>query len=278
MRHNRPAVLALCVALAMTALSACSSGNKNTSNFSQAPGASSERSRPSSRREEEPDYEESAKLNVSLGQAYLAKGQLELAMEKLKKAVLLNPKSSDAHTLLGVLYEQINKDKLAEEHYVRALKLTPETGASNNNMGRFLCARQRFAEADKNFIAALADPFYKNPETALLNRATCAMRWGKRDIAEESLRKVLQTYPENTTALLQMALLAFEDKQFMRARAFLERHLSGAPAAPDTLMLGLKVETQLGDRRAVERYRRRLMAEFPNSEQAVHAAKATQTP
>lgn len=277
MRRSSLAMLAACVAFATTALAGCSAG-KNTSNFSQGPGASSEQSRSASRREEKPDYEESAKLNVSLGQAYLGKGQLELAMEKLKKAVLLNPKSNDAHTLLGVLYEQINKDKLAEEHYVRALKLTPESGASNNNLGRFLCARQRFVEADKNFIVALADPFYKNPETALLNRATCAMRWGKRDIAEESLRKVLQTFPENTTALLQMALLAFEDEQYMRARAFLERHLSGSPAAPDTLMLGLKIETKLGDRRAVENYRRRLVAEFPDSEQAAYATKATLTP
>lgn len=277
MRHDRYARWLLLTAVTLMGLTGCGSASKKSDIFTEAPkNASSSRS--SASRNQAPDKMEASKLNVSLGQAYLAKGQLEMAMEKLKKAVDLNPKSSDAHTLLGVLYEQINKDTDAEQHYVMARKLTPELGASNNNLGRFLCARGRFVEADKFFLVALDDPFYKNPETALVNRAACAMRWGKRDIAEESLRKALQASPENSVALLQMAQLSYDDKDFMRARAFLERHLSGAPSAPDTLMLGLQIEAKLGDRRAVESYRRRLLTEFPDSEQATLAAKAARTP
>ncbi len=104
------------------------------------------------------------------------------------------------------------------------------------------------------------------------------MRWGKNDIAQESLRKALQVSPDNSVALLQMAQLSAESGEYMRARAFLERHLSGAPAAPDTLLLGLQIETKLGDRRAVDSYRRRLLAEFPDSEQAASVAKAAQSP
>ena len=269
--------LGLLVALSL-AIAACGSNQKRSGNFTPAPGVRQSAERAAASRDEEPNTEEAAKLNVSLGQAYLAKGQLELAMDKLKKAVTLNPKSSDAHTLLGVLYEQINNDKLAEEHYIKAHKLTPELGASNNNLGRFLCAHGRYADADKRFAVALADPFYKNPETALVNRAACAMRWGRRDIAAESLRKVLQTAPQNSQALYQMARLAFEEGDYMRARAFIERHLSGAPAAADTLMLGLQIETKLADRRAIESYRRRLVTEFPNSDQAISVAKAANAP
>jgi type IV pilus assembly protein PilF len=288
MRHERFMVPVLLVALA--ALPGCGASSKKSDIFTPVPGreeaAAASRpmstrssSRPSrSSRADEPDLEEAAKLNVSLGQAYLAKGQLELAMDKLKKAVELNPRSSDAHTLLGVLYEQINKDANAEQHYMTARKLTPEAGPSNNNLGRFLCARGRFADADKYFHVALADPFYKNPETALVNRAACAMRWGRKDIAEDSLRKALQLVPDNAVALLQMAQLSFDQGEFMRARAFLERHLSATPAAPDTLMLGFQIESRLGDRRAVDNYRRRLLAELPDSEQATLAAKAPRTP
>lgn len=278
MRHDRIAVWLLVAPLAMAALSGCSSNSKKPNGFQDAVGEIKPVSRQSNRHTTKVDKEESAALNVSLGQAYLAKGQLDMAMDKLKKAVEINPRSSDAHTLLGVLYEQINRDAQAEEHYVMARKLTPELGASNNNLGRFLCARGRYVDADKYFLVALDDPFYKNPETALVNRAACAMRWGKRDIAEESLRKALQTSPENSVALFQMAQLSFETEEYMRARAFLERHLSGAPAAPDTLLLGLQIESKLGDRRAVESYRRRLLTEFPDSEQATLAAKAARTP
>lgn len=276
MRHDRVAMACAAVVVVMTALTGCAS-DRPAGNFQPAPGAARSRSQ-SEARDNQPDPLEASRLNVSLGQAYLAKGQLEMAMEKLKKAVLLDPKSSDANTLLGVLYEQINNDKLAEVHYARAQKLTPEAGASNNNLGRFLCSRGRFQEGDKYFLIALADPFYKNPDTALVNRAACAMRWGKNDIAQESLRKALQVSPDNSVALLQMAQLSAEGGEYMRARAFLERHLSGAPAAPDTLLLGLQIETKLGDRRAVDSYRRRLLAEFPDSEQAASVAKAAQSP
>jgi type IV pilus assembly protein PilF len=278
MRHDLRLIAGTLIALAGSTLVGCGASEKRAGNFSPAPGAAQTTSRSSSSRNEGPDREEASRLNVSLGQAYLAKGQLEQAMEKLQKAVQLNPKSSDAHTLLAVLYEQINNDKRAEDHYLRAYKLTPELGASNNNLGRFYCARGKFAEGDKHFAAALADPFYKNPETALVNRAACAMRWGKRDLASESLRLVLQAAPEHAQALRQMAQLSFEEKDYMRARAFIERHLSGSPAAPDSLMLGLRIETALGDRRAIESYRRRLLTEFPESDQALSVAKAGNSP
>ncbi len=278
MRHDLRLILVSLVAVSAGMLVGCGSAEKKPGNFNPAPGAAANNSRSSSSRNQEPDREEASRLNVSLGQAYLAKGQLEQAMDKLQKAVQLNPKSSDAHTLLAVLYEQINNDKRAEEHYLRAYKLTPELGASNNNLGRFYCARGKFVEADKHFAAALADPFYKNPETALVNRAACAMRWGKRDLAAESLRLVLQASPEHSQALRQMAQLAFEDRDYMRARAFIERHLSGAPAAPDSLLLGMRIETALGDRRAIDSYRRRLLTEFPESDQALSVAKASNSP
>lgn len=282
MQHDRGTGSYAALMLSVLLLAACKGEpvRPPAGNFQAAPGAAraSSSSERSSAREEAPNLFEAAKLNVSLGQAYLAKGQLELAMEKLKKAVALNPKSPDAHTLLAVLYEQINNDALAEDHYVKAQKLTPELGASNNNLGRFVCARGRYEQADKLFIAALADPFYKNPETALVNRAACAMRWGRRDIASESLRRVLQKSPENSIALLQMAQLLFEEGDYMRARAFIERHLSGSPAAPDALLLGFQIESKLKDRRAIDTYRSRLLKEFPESEQAIHMVKAASTP
>lgn len=218
-------------------------------------------------------HQEASALNVSLGQAYLSKGQLDLAMDKLQKAVALDPKSSDAHTVLAVLYEQLGNNAKAEEHYLRAQKLAPAIGSTNNNLGRFLCAQGKFQQADERFAAALADPFYRNPETALVNRATCALKNGKRDIAESSLRTALQRSPNHSDALLQMAQLAFNDADLMRARAFLERHLSVSVAAPDTLLLGLKIEKKLGDQRASENYRKRLLRDFPQSEQAAELSK-----
>ena len=57
---------------------------------------------PSSRSSGPPSKEQdAAALQVKLGQEYLAKGELETAQEKLRRAIDLNPQSVDALRLVG---------------------------------------------------------------------------------------------------------------------------------------------------------------------------------
>ncbi|PIV32203.1 MAG: type IV pilus biogenesis/stability protein PilW [Lysobacterales bacterium CG02_land_8_20_14_3_00_62_12] len=221
---------------------------------------------------------DAADLNVSLGQAYMARGQLDLAMEKLQKALAFYPKSSDANTVIAVLYEQIGNAPKALEHYTRAQKLAPESGNANNNLGRYLCSHGDYPAADKLFAQALLDPFYKNPETALVNRGSCAFKSGDHALAASSLRAALQHTPNDPTALLQMAQLSFTDNDLLRARAFLERYLAASPAAADTLMLGYQIEQKVGDRLAMQTYRQRILKEFPDSAQASAMAEEPKAP
>ncbi|MBK8283977.1 MAG: tetratricopeptide repeat protein [Ahniella sp.] len=135
------------------------------------------------------DPKQAAKTNTSLGQAYLSKGQIDLAMDKLLKALELDPKNADTHTVIAVAYEQIGKMNEAEKHYRQAHKLSPQAGLTANNLGRFLCAQGHYADAEKMFGLALEDPFYKTPETAILNRAVCARKDGRTEFATDSSAK-----------------------------------------------------------------------------------------
>ncbi len=215
-----------------------------------------------------PSGEEAAKINIQLGQAYLSQGKLDMAMEKLKKAIELAPRNSDGHTVIAVLYEQLGNLALAGEHYQEARKLAPESGLTANNLGRFLCTQGQFNKADALFTAALSDPFYRTPETALLNRGSCALTSGKREIASESLRLALEHNPDMPEALYLSATLAMKSQDALRARAFIERYLAATAASPKALAFAIEIETALGDRRAVKRYRDRLVQEFPESAEA----------
>jgi type IV pilus assembly protein PilF len=66
-----------------------------------------------------------ASQNVALAQNYLDKGQYEVALEKLQRALKQDPNSADAHTVMGVLYERLNRPEKAEAHYQRSTKLAP---------------------------------------------------------------------------------------------------------------------------------------------------------
>lgn len=211
------------------------------------------------------DGKQAAKTNTSLGQAYLAKGQLDLAMDKLQRALKLDPKNPDTHTVLAVVYEQIGKMREAENHYRQAYKLSPNAGLSANNLGRFLCSQDRYSDADKLFAKALEDAFYKTPETARLNRGVCARKAGNIAFATEQFREVLNLKPEDPIALWSMAELSLAAGDNMRARAFYERWLSNNEQTPESLDLGMRIETKLGNETQVSQYRKLLIERFPDS-------------
>ncbi len=212
--------------------------------------------------------QEAARVHTELGQKYLQQGKLELALEKLDKAIAFDPDYADAHTVMAVLYEQIGDSAKAEEHYRRAAQLKPKGGAELNNYGTFLCKLGRYGEAQSYFERALADPFYKTPAVALTNSGTCLLKAGKRDEAEKALRLAVQTQPNNSEALIQLASALYQKGDYFNARAFMQRFESTGQPSPDTLLLGRNIELRLGNGAAAGEYTRKLLHGFPESQQA----------
>lgn len=217
-----------------------------------------------SRKEVKSDAKEAAELQVKLGRGYMEQGELEVAMERLQRALQLDPRSVDAHTMMAVLNERINRPTEAESFYRKAERLAPENGDVNNNLGAFLCGTGRQREADGYFLKALDDPFYRSPAAALSNAGVCAMKAGDVAKAEDYFRRVLTTQPNNATALFELARMNYLKGDAMRARAFIQRLEASAPVDPVALDLGQRIETRLGDAAAARRYATRLQNEFPD--------------
>ncbi|HEU4665860.1 MAG TPA: type IV pilus biogenesis/stability protein PilW [Dokdonella sp.] len=212
--------------------------------------------------------DDAARVHTELGQKYMQQGKLELALEKLNKALQFNPDYVDAHTVIAVLYESINDMPKAEEHYRRAAQLKPKSGAENNNYGRFLCLEGKYAEGQEYFARALADPFYQTPALAMGNAGTCLAKAGKNDQAEQMLRQALAINPNDAEALLALGTILYGKGEYMNARAFVQRFESLAPPRPDALMLGRNIELRLGNAGGASEYSRRLLRGFPNSAEA----------
>lgn len=247
MRLERLAIVGLVVALL---LSACGGST------SIRPGA------PASPRTE------AARVHTELGQTYMAQGQLRLALEKLEKALAYDPTYVDAHTVVAVLYETINDQKKAGEHYRRAAQLKPRSGAEQNNYGTWLCSVGEFSDAQQHFDRALADPFYDTPASALINSASCLLRAGRPAEAEEALQTILTHAPENADALFLMSSALYERQDFMRARAFMQRFESAGNPQAESLLLARNIELRLGNGSGASEYTRRLLQLYPNSPQA----------
>lgn len=212
--------------------------------------------------------QEAARTRTDLGQKYMQQGKLEIALENLNKALEYDSGYVDAHTVIAVLYEHINDNAQAEQHYRRAVELKPKGGNENNNYGVFLCKVGRYAEAEGYFERAIADPFYQTPADALTNSGTCLLHAGKRDEAEQRLRMALDRRPDDADALFQMAAVLYEKGEYFKARAFVQRFEGNAQPRPDALLLGRNIELKLGNATAASEYTRRLLRAFPESEQA----------
>jgi type IV pilus assembly protein PilF len=210
--------------------------------------------------------QDAAELQVRLGRGYLEQGKFETAHEKLERALELDPASIDAHTLMAILYERIDRPKLSEKHYRRAAELDPEDGGANNNLGAYLCRYERYAEADAYFIKALDDPFYATPQAAWSNAGVCAARSGNAGKAEEYFRRSLEINPKDPAALYELALINFRKNEFLRARGFIQRFESVGQADAEALDLAARIEDELGDAAAAAKYRERLKSEFPDRE------------
>lgn len=214
-----------------------------------------------------------AETNTALGRNYMDRGQYEIALEKLKRAVANDRTYAPAHTLLGVLYETIGETDLAGKEYRLAMKYDPKDGDVNNNYGAYLCARGEPGKAEQYFLTAVKDPFYKTPAIAMANAGSCALQRGDLDNAETFLRQSLKYDSQLGSALLPMAEVSYLQGDYLRARAFLQRFEALGAMDEKSLVLGYQIETKLGDQESAEKYRAELQKRYPNSTGAGRAAR-----
>lgn len=218
-------------------------------------------------REQQSAASSAASVNVQLGAGYMGQGKNELALAKLNRALEQDPKLPSAHYVIAILYERLGIIDKADMHYQRAVSLAPDDPEAHNNYGTFLCGQNRLKEADAQFLAAVKDPLYKTPEFAYTNAGVCALHVPDEAKAEQYFRKAVEANPQFGNALYELAQLNYNKKNYLPARAYLQRHLEAAPHSAAALWLGVRIERALGDKSAVADYARLLKTNFPNSKE-----------
>ena len=212
------------------------------------------------------DVNEAAVANMNLGAGYLQQGRLDLAVERLRRALVQNPRLVQAHSTIALAYDQLGDLEQAEMHFRRATELDSSDGGAANAYAVFLCSRQnRWTDAAPYFRRAVANPRYPTPEAALTNAGVCARSAGDLDAAMENFRAALARNPTFPDALLNMMDLAYESGNFLQARAFVQRYLDSYPATAPVLWHCFNVERELDDTAAANRCATQLRSSFQGS-------------
>jgi Tfp pilus assembly protein PilF len=174
----------------------------------------------------------SAREHLETGRQFLLDGNYNEAISELSLAVSLDPKLSEAHSLLGVAYDKkgfgdrakdsferavkIGEDadtlnnlgfsfyqsgnyRAAVDRLKRAAKLAPNDERILNNLGLAYCRLGKIDEAYRAFSRATG------PLTGNLNTAKMLERFGREDDAIRYYEAARQIDPVNTIALRRLA-------------------------------------------------------------------------
>ncbi|BAU72756.1 type IV pilus biogenesis/stability protein PilW [Metapseudomonas furukawaii] len=184
---------------------------------------------------------------IELGIGYLKQGATERAKVPLKKALELDSSNADANAALALVFQTEMEPELADEHYRKALSARSDARILNN-YGSFLFEQGRYKEAYERFQQAADDNLYPERSRVFENLGLTALKLNDRELAKQHLDKALRLNRQQPLALLEMAQLSYEDKQYVPARDFYERFTRIAPQNARSLLLGARLATLFEDR------------------------------
>ncbi|HEY0380261.1 MAG TPA: tetratricopeptide repeat protein [Pyrinomonadaceae bacterium] len=134
-----------------------------------------------------PSASASAREHLAQGRAFLSAGRVNEAITELSLAASLDPRLSEAHSLLGLAYDRKGMPERARDSYERAIKGDPADAQTLNNLGFSLYQNGNYrAAVDKLKKAARLAP---TDQRILNNLALAQMRLGKTDDAYKNFAR-----------------------------------------------------------------------------------------
>lgn len=216
----------------------------------------------------EADLRKRAAIRLQLAATYYQKGQFNIALEELQRALQLDPGYADAYGLLGLINMDLGKHGEAEANFQRALRLDGENAEVLNNYGWFLCQSGRERDAIDYFRRAAASRLYATPAMPMRNAGICSLRLGDTKAAEEFLRRAFELDASSPITKYHLAQLYLRTRQLDRARFYYGLLPRGADATAEILWLGLRLARAEGDVRTERELATELRRRFPDSREA----------
>ncbi|MCF5586290.1 type IV pilus biogenesis/stability protein PilW, partial [Pseudomonas syringae] len=164
--------------------------------------------------------DEARRAYVQLGLGYLQEGQTERAKIPLKRALELDSSDPQANAALALVFQTEMEPELAEQYFHKALSASNNDTRIVNNYGSFLYEQKRYKEAYERFEQAAADNLYPERSRVFESLGMTSLQLGNRDQAREQFTKALRLDRRLTRALLEMAQMSYEDKQYVPARDY----------------------------------------------------------
>ena len=185
---------------------------------------------------------------VQLGIAYIQQGDTQRAKVPLKNALDLDSSNADANAALALAFQLEMEPKLADQHFRKALSQRSNDPRLLNNYGGFLFEQGRYKEAHEIYLKAAEDNLYPERSRVFENLGLTSLQLGQREQAKEYFQRSLRLSSRQPRALLEMALLSYEDRAYVPARSYYDAYSELAPQNARSLLLGARLAEVFEDR------------------------------
>jgi type IV pilus assembly protein PilF len=215
------------------------------------------------------DPQAAAESRLKLALLYLKKDNMSKAKENIELALEYQPKNADIYRVFGYYYQQVNEYEKAEEMYKKSLSLDKSNPSTYSTYGTFLCKQERYQEADDAFLVALKKTSYTGAANTYENAGICSEKAGKIDKAIYYYQYALSHNPSKSNLRLTLAKLSITKKDYKTARLNLFNFQKKNKASAESLWQWIRLSYATGKNASLNKYAGKLLAEFPDSQQAL---------
>ena len=188
-------------------------------------------------------------------------GRIDKAEKGYRRALESDPRSAEAHFMLGLVHLQKNRLPDARDALAQAIAIDPGDARYHNNLGKALLGLARPQEALEAFESAIArHPGFEN---ALLGRGAALLALNRLPEAEEAFKAVLARHPDHADALTNLSALLIKQNRNAEAAAALGRGLERHPRDPRLLSNLANAQEKLNELDAAEMAARRALEIAP---------------
>lgn len=178
--------------------------------------------------ERHPEHESAVYL---VGVCHLQRGQPEMAIPFIQRAIALRPGFAQAHARLGAAFNRLRRYRDAIPHFEAALAIQPRSADVLKNLGDALAAEGRHVEARGRYEAALAiQPDFAEAHYNLGNSLTAL---GQTEKAAEHYAQAVALAPANAAARYNLATALAALNRHADAVVQYEHALQIDPTYPD---------------------------------------------
>ncbi|MDA3875836.1 MAG: type IV pilus biogenesis/stability protein PilW [Halothiobacillus sp.] len=216
-------------------------------------------------RDNQTQNERAAQINTELGVGYMHEGHMDVAVEKIRRAIYFDDNFAPAHHAYALMLNQLGETEKAGVEFAKAYSLDSNNSDLDNNYATYLCSQKDYTRAQALFARAYGDPLYKTPEFALTNSGVCYESQGQPNKAIGQYQAALVKADGYGPAILGLARVYYAEGEFSKAEAAMKNFDLTNRGSPESLQLAIRIDRATHDQQALANHVLILKGRFPDS-------------